>query len=82
MIARLLKIAFIIIAVMAAGCAATWPSICPVEAERRQCNCAVFKFKIDKHPDASKPATAGKVTAICDGVALPIVVLGESVKTQ
>lgn len=76
---RVFKIAVLIIGMAFAGCAATWPSVCPVESDRRICKCAVFKFKIEKHPDASKPATAGKVTALCDGAALPITVLGESV---
>lgn len=76
---RMLKIAVLIVGMAVTGCAATWPSVCPVEADKRLCKCAVFKFKIEKHPDTSKPATAGKVSVLCDGVALPIVVLGESI---
>lgn len=73
---RATLIAFVI--VMVAGCAATWPSVCPVDGGERVCKCAVAKFQINDHPDKPSPP-AGLVTLDCDGVPIPIKVYGQKV---
>tara|TARA_Y100001963_G_scaffold80604_1_gene111840 strand:- start:1094 stop:1327 length:234 start_codon:yes stop_codon:yes gene_type:complete len=60
------------------GCAATWPSVCPVENKQRICKCAVAKFEINDHPDKPSPP-AGLVTLDCDGTPIPIKVYGQRV---
>jgi len=69
--------AFIIIGL--SGCAATWPSVCPVEDKARRCKCAVVTFTISDHPDKPSPP-AGQVTLDCDGVAVPVTVMAEKVE--
>ena len=68
-----------LIIMMAAGCAATWPSVCPVEDKARRCKCAVATFKVTDHPDKPSPP-AGMVTLDCDGVAVPVKVMAEKVQ--
>jgi len=73
---RAALIAFVI--VMVAGCAATWPSVCPVADGSRVCKCAVLTFEINDHPERPSPP-AGVVTLDCDGVAVPVKVLAQEV---
>ena len=73
---RFIQAAFII--VMLSSCAATWPSVCPVDGEVRRCKCAVATFTIANHPTKPSPP-AGVVTLDCDGVAVPVQVYAERV---